>query len=144
MSTQLIKSEITNLFATKTSEVLASFPSVFSKDDVYTLLTRINKEIDTILDETPITHTLTDGEGCYTFEEIKEAFEKIDVKDFCDIDYSSADYSLSGNEIYLESVDYDINTRDLFSSLEDELLSLERDSQADAYNENFGTNGNNN
>jgi hypothetical protein len=129
MSTQLIKSEITNLFATKTSEVLASFPSVFSKDDVYTLLTRINKEVDTILDETPITHTLTDGEDCYTFEEIKEAFEKIDVKDFCDTDYSSADYSLSGNEIYLESVDYNINTRDLFSSLEDELLSLESRNQ---------------
>lgn len=128
MSTQLIKSEITNLFATKTSEVLASFPSVFSKDDVYTLLTRINKEIDTILDETPITHTLTD-EDSYTFAEIKEAFENIDIKDFCDTDYSSADYSLSGNEIYLESVDYNVNTRDLFSSLEDELLSLESRNQ---------------
>lgn len=148
MSTQLIKSEVTNLFAKKTSEVLASFPSVFSKDDVHTLLTRINKEIDTILDETPITHTLTDGEGCYTFEEIKEAFNNIRIQDFATTDSYSAEYSLSGNEIYLESVDINIDTRDLFSSLEDELLSLESrnqgDSQADAYNENFGTNGNNN
>ena len=128
MSTQLIKSEITNLFATKTSEVLASFPSVFSKDDVYTLLTRINKEIDTIMDETPITHTLTD-EDSYTFEEIKEAFKNIRIQDFATTDSYSAEYSLSGNEICLESVDINIDTRDLFDTLEDELLSLESRNQ---------------
>ena len=129
MSTQLIKSEITNLFATKTSEVLASFPSVFSKDDVYTLLTIVNKEVDKILDETPIIHSFTDGEGCYTFEEIKEAFKNIRIQDFATTDSYSAEYSLSGNEICLESVDINIDTRDLFDTLEDELLSLESRNQ---------------
>lgn len=120
-----IKNKIAELFVQKSSEVLASFPSLYSKDDVHSVITKLHTELETLL-EVEFANGIVDDsvEPKYTLPQIKQAIENIDFNDYSDYDSYSAEFSLNGNEIELDRVDVTINTRDLISTLEEELKDV--------------------
>ena len=60
----------------------------------------------------------------YTFTQIKEAINKLDVSDFTSFESYTAEFSLNGNEIELDNVETTLNTRDLIDVLQDTLNEL--------------------
>ena len=125
-----IKNKISELFVEKSSEVLASFPSLYSKDDVLTVITKLHIALETLL-ESELANGLVDDsvEPKYTLSQFKQAIDNIDINDYSDYDSYSAEFSLNGNEIELDRVDVTINTRDLISVLEDELKEVTQTQQ---------------
>ena len=125
-----IKNKISELFVEKSSEVLASFPSLYSKDDVHTLITKLHTALETLL-EGELANGLVDdsAEPKYTFTQIKEAINNIDFNDYTDYDTYTAEFSLSGNEIELDRVEINVNTRDLINVLDDTLKELTQTEQ---------------
>lgn len=125
---QVIKNKIADLFIEKTGQVLTSFPSLYSKDDVHTLLVQINNAIDTILENEFANGVVDDsvannGEK-FTIEQIKGVLNNVDYSDFTDFEASSAEFSLNYNEIELDRVDVNVNQRELISYVCDELRAL--------------------
>ena len=118
------------MFVEKSSEVLASFPSLYSKDDVHTVITKLHIALETLL-ESELANGLVDDsvEPKYTLSQFKQAIDNIDINDYSDYDSYSAEFSLNGNEIELDRVDVTINTRDLISVLEDELKEVTQTQQ---------------
>jgi hypothetical protein len=125
-----IKNKIQELFVEKSSEVLSSFPSLYSKDDVHTVITKLHTALETLL-EGELANGLVDDsvEPKYTLSQFKQAIDNIDINDYSDYDSYSAEFSLNGNEIELDRVDVTINTRDLISVLEDELKEVTQTQQ---------------
>ena len=120
-----IKNKIQELFVEKSSEVLSSFPSLYSKDDVHTVITKLHTALETLL-EGELANGLVDDsvEPKYTFTQIKEAINKLDVSDFTSFESYTAEFSLNGNEIELDNVETTLNTRDLIDVLQDTLNEL--------------------
>lgn len=125
-----IKTKIQELFVEKSSEVLASFPSLYSKDDVHTVITKLHTALETLL-ESELANGLVDdsAEPKYTITQIKEAFNEVDINDYADFDSYSAEFSLNGNTIELDRIDITINSRDLISVLEDSLKEVTQSQQ---------------
>lgn len=117
-----IKNKIAELFVEKSSEVLSSFPSLYSKDDVHTVITKLHNALENLL-ESELANGLVDDsvEPKYTFAQIQEAINKLDVSDFTSFESYTAEFSLNGNEIELDNVETTINTRDLIDVLQDTL-----------------------
>jgi hypothetical protein len=117
-----IKNKIAELFVEKSSEVLSSFPSLYSKDDVHTVITKLHNALENLLEGELANGLLDDSvEPKYTFTQIKEAINKLDVSDFTSFESYTAEFSLNGNEIELDNVETTINTRDLIDVLQDTL-----------------------
>lgn len=117
-----IKNKIQELFVEKSSEVLSSFPSLYSKDDVHTVITKLHTALETLLEGELINGLVDDSvEPKYTFTQIKEAINKLDVSDFTSFESYTAEFSLNGNEIELDNVETTLNTRDLIDVLQDTL-----------------------
>lgn len=125
-----IKNKIAELFVEKSSEVLASFPSLYSKDDVHTVITKLHTALETLLESELANGFVDDSvEPKYTLSQFKQAMHNIDINEFCDYDNDSADFSLDRNEIILDSVSFFINIRDIISALEDELKEVTQTQQ---------------
>lgn len=117
-----IKNKIQELFVEKSSEVLSSFPSLYSKDDVHTVITKLHTALETLLEGELVNGLVDDSvEPKYTFTQIKEAINKLDVSDFTSFESYTAEFSLNGNEIELDNVETTLNTRDLIDVLQDTL-----------------------
>jgi hypothetical protein len=117
-----IKNKIAELFVEKSSEVLSSFPSLYSKDDVHTVITKLHNALENLLEGELANGVVDDSvEPKYTFNQIKEAINKLDVSDFTSFESYTAEFSLNGNEIELDNVETTINTRDLIDVLQDTL-----------------------
>lgn len=117
-----IKNKIQELFVEKSSEVLSSFPSLYSKDDVHTVITKLHNALENLLEGELANGVVDDSvEPKYTFTQIKEAINKLDVSDFTSFESYTAEFSLNGNEIELDNVETTINTRDLIDVLQDTL-----------------------
>lgn len=117
-----IKNKIQELFVEKSSEVLSSFPSLYSKDDVHTVITKLHTALETLLEGELVNGLVDDSvEPKYTFTQIKEAINKLDVGDFTSFESYTAEFSLNGNEIELDNVETTLNTRDLIDVLQDTL-----------------------
>lgn len=117
-----IKNKIQELFVEKSSEVLSSFPSLYSKDDVHTVITKLHTALETLLEGELANGIVDDSvEPKYTFTQIKEAINKLDVSDFTSFESYTAEFSLNGNEIELDNVETTLNTRDLIDVLQDTL-----------------------
>ena len=117
-----IKNKIAELFVEKSSEVLSSFPSLYSKDDVHTVITKLHNALENLL-EGELANGLVDDsvEPKYTFTQIKEAINKLDVGDFTSFESYTAEFSLNGNQIELDNVETTLNTRDFIDVLQDTL-----------------------
>ena len=121
-----IKNKLTELFVEKTGEVLNSFPSLYSKDDVHSVIVKLHNAIDSILDD-EFENGVVDNstEPSYTLSQIEEVLEnKIDFESFCDYDRYSAEFSLSGNEIELDDVEINFSTSSFIDTLGDKLKQL--------------------
>lgn len=61
------------------------------------------------------------NEDVYTKEMIKSAFYDIDIKENCEVDHSSAEFSLSYNEVQLDEVDIDVDQDRIWKEFVSEL-----------------------
>jgi len=95
---------LNELFTTYFNEVVQSYPSIFTKDDVILFLNRIQKEV------TEVTKSVPTNEGKsqeQILDIVQEFLEDIDIDQYSDIE-------LSGRELSI-----DFYHRDLFRDLKD-------------------------
>lgn len=89
-----------------------SFPSIYTKDDVVSLLrdmiTRVEEMEDT---------EVANAEGTYTKQQIEDAINDMRTDTIVDIQYDSAELELCYNEISVTNIDYDVDLEEIKKSL---------------------------
>jgi hypothetical protein len=106
---------VTNNFNDVKQNVQDAFPSIYTKDDVLRLLTQLESKLIQGVSDIKFETTDTEGLEIHMTESVKidligaivDEINCLDIKDYIEIDYSSAEFSLSGNEIELDSVDFE-------------------------------------
>lgn len=99
-----------------TRKVNAMFPSVFTKDDVLLVLQEYTSSllntINLTVPEEVVTTTsteLTEQEQKDLVDYIVDELENVSWEDAISVDNDSAEFELSGNSLYLDSVDTDFD-----------------------------------
>jgi len=100
---QQVKSIIENFIA----NVPEFYPSIYSKDDVVTLLNDMLVKVEELEEENQKEY------GTYTKEQIANAIDEMRTDTIVDLDYRSAELELDGNEISVTDMDYEIDTEEI-------------------------------
>lgn len=103
--------QVQDLFDANVTKVMDAFPSIYTKDDVVSLLTALRNDTINEIIQNPVS-TITED----MFQDFSAGVErKLDNyltrtdQDF--VDYSSAEFSIEyNNQLVLERVDFDSNT----------------------------------
>lgn len=104
-----MKQQIETIFAEYQDKVSKSISSIFHMNDVLMLMADMKKKLEEI--EIP--------EHKINTQDIKDAIYDMDYRSIVEIDYSSASFSLSGNEIELDDVDFNIDAEDMAYKIND-------------------------
>jgi hypothetical protein len=91
---------------TRAEKIVAdNFSSVFTKEDVYRLLNSVKGNL--------IDSNVETKEESFTRKQIgnaiKDLFNYSDIDDLIDIDYDDAEFSMRGNEVYIDSINKSAN-----------------------------------
>ena len=108
---------VKNLFTGYFNEVVNSYPSVFTKDDVILLLNRINKDVTSIPQPKSVeisNEWLEEIEGEIA-EKIEDCIDGIDVDDIVEL------------ELYNREIEVTLNKRVLTTELRDTIIDSIRD-----------------
>jgi len=100
---QQVKSIIENFIA----NVPEFYPSIYSKDDVVTLLNDMLVKVEELEEENQKEH------GTYTKEQIANAIDEMRTDTIVDLEYDSAEFDLDGNEISVTEMDYEVDTEEI-------------------------------
>lgn len=121
-----IKNKIQELFIEQSGAVLNSFPSLYSKNDVDTVIVKIHKAIDSIIDNEFANGLVDDSVAPkFTWDEIKSIIEQSDINSHIDIDRDTASFSIRySNELELDDVDVEINKQNYIDELREEFSSF--------------------
>jgi hypothetical protein len=101
-----MKQQVKSIIETFIANAQESYPSIYSKDDVVTLLNDMLVKVDELED----VEEREDGEKTYTEEQISNAIADMNTDTIVDIDHSSAEFELDGNEVSLSNVEYEVDT----------------------------------
>lgn len=105
-----MKQQVKNIIETFIANVPEFYPSIYSKDDVVTLLNDMLVKVDE-LEEVEVEKIV--GEKTYTMEELNIAIDNMRTDTIVDLDYSSAELELSCNEISVTEMDYEVDTDEI-------------------------------
>lgn len=104
-----MKQQVKSIIETFIANVPEFYPSIYLKDDVVTLLNDMLVKVD----ELEEVEEEKSGEKTYTKEQIANAINEMRTDTIVDLDYSSADFDLDGNEISVNDMDYEVDTNEL-------------------------------
>lgn len=107
-----MKQEVKNTIENFIIIVKESYPSIYCKDDVVSLLRDMLTKVED-MEETEVEVK----EGTYTKEQIANAIADMKTDTMVDIRYDSAEFELSYNEISVTEIDYDVDTEEIEKSL---------------------------
>jgi hypothetical protein len=102
-----MKQQVKSIIETFIANAQESYPSIYSKDDVVKLLNDMLVKVDELED------VEEQEQGTYTKEQIANAIDEMRTDTIVDLDYSSADFDLDGNEISVNDMDYEVDTNEL-------------------------------
>lgn len=102
-----MKQQVKSIIETFIANVPEFYPSIYLKDDVVTLLNDLLVKVDELED------VKEQEQGTYTKEQIANAIDEMRTDTIVDLDYSSAEFELDGNEISVTNVDYEVDTEEI-------------------------------
>jgi hypothetical protein len=102
-----MKQQVKSIIETFIANVPEFYPSIYSKDDVVTLLNDMLVKVEELEEENQKEY------GTYTKEQIANAIDEMRTDTIIDLDYSSAEFDLDGNEISVNDMDYEVDTNEL-------------------------------
>ena len=122
--------KIHDLFDQETTKVLDAFPSVYTKDDVVTLLSKLRTNVLYAYDADKQATELSKDDFVAFLDNVKDGVERMfNLGNAEYVDYDSAEFSIDyNNRITIENVD--IN----YDSVTDGLIDVVEDK----FNETFG------
>jgi hypothetical protein len=102
-----MKQQVKSIIETFIANVPEFYPSIYLKDDVVTLLNDMLVKVEELEEENQKEY------GTYTKEQIANAIDEMRTDTIIDLDYSSAEFDLDGNEISVNDMDYEVDTNEL-------------------------------
>jgi hypothetical protein len=102
-----MKQQVKSIIEKFIANVPEFYPSIYSKDDVVTLLNDMLVKVEELEEENQKEY------GTYTKEQIANAIDEMRTDTIIDLDYSSAEFDLDGNEISVNDMDYEVDTNEL-------------------------------
>jgi len=114
---------INNLFDQEITKTVDAYPSIYTKDDVVSLLSKLRTVVLTEVSELKPTSAITEDRFQEFSESVTKSLEnKINRGDIDVYDYSSADFSINyHNTIEIENLDFNTD------SIVDELATILQD-----------------
>lgn len=104
-----MKQQIETIFAEYQDKVSNCISSIFSKSDVLMLMADMKKKLEEI--EPPVQKI--------NVQDIEDAINDIDAGNFIRVERSTASFYLSGNEIELDDVEFEVDAEDLACKIYD-------------------------
>lgn len=115
---QDILNSINDVFQQKANQVLESFPSLYSKEDVAKVIEQLKVSVNKALEQ--LGDVNMSNNKTYTMDEIFDVFNhQIDVASYCEVE--NAEFELDDNKIYLDRYDLNINYVSLMDDIEHSL-----------------------
>jgi hypothetical protein len=102
-----MKQQVESIIQNFISSTEKSYPSIYSRVDVIVLLNDILFKVHELEEENQKEY------GTYTKEQIANAIDEMRTDTIIDLDYSSAEFDLDGNEISVNDMDYEVDTNEL-------------------------------
>jgi len=118
---------INNLFDQEITKTVDAYPSIYTKDDVVSLLSKLRTVVLTEVSELKPASTITEDKFQEFSESVTKALENAINRGNLDVvDYSSAEFSISySNTIEIENIDF--NSDAVTDELSDILLDKFQD-----------------
>ena len=113
--------QVQDLFDANVTKVMDAFPSIYTKDDVVSLLTALRNDTINEIIQNPVSTITEEMFQDFSTEVERKLDNYLTRTDQDFVDYSSAEFSIEyNNQLVLQSVDFDSNT--IVEELDDILL----------------------
>lgn len=127
--------QVQDLFDANVTKVMDAFPSIYTKDDVISLLTALRNDTINEITQNPVS-TITEEMFQDFSAEVEKKFDNY-ITQNDPINYSSVEFSIDyNNQLILESVEFDSNAimeeldnilLDSFQNIFGELITTKKD-----------------
>jgi len=104
-----MKQQVKSIIEKFIANVPEFYPSIYSKDDVVTLLNDMLVKVE----ELEEAEQENSGERTYTKQQLEDAIDDMRTDTIVDLDYRSAEFELDGNEISVTNLDYEVDTEEI-------------------------------